>query len=98
MSQNIIIDTETYGQGKLSPRLNCQDMTLGATLKENGVYKEWRTPNEIVNYLINQIEKEKKRHGRSYIWGFNMQYDFYAIFRDYLKNNYFTMPSKNLRP
>lgn len=82
------IDVETMGnENELKPELNCQKFTLGEILMDNGVSYLFTDPNEMVKKLIDLTEKERNRGGRLYIYGWNTQYDFYAIFRDYLKKN-----------
>lgn len=82
-----VIDVETMGKGNLKPILNCQEFTVGELLKDSGVKEVFYEPNDMANRIIELIEKEVKRNGRFYIYGWNIQYDFYAVFRDYLKES-----------
>lgn len=88
--KHIVIDIETYGNGKdgvYKAVKDCQEFTTGEILKDTGVSEVFTDPNKMAKRIIELIEAERKRHGRLYVWGWNTQYDFNGIFRDYLKES-----------
>jgi hypothetical protein len=83
-----VIDVETMGsEDDLKAELNCQKFTVGEILKDTGGKEVFTNPNLMAKRLIEMAEQERKRNGRLYVYGWNTQYDFYAIFRDYLKES-----------
>lgn len=83
----IALDTETYKQdenGLLRPVLDATQFTLGAVKTSNGTTKTFTKPQEMYTWIIDQINTEKKRGHKTYIYAHNHQYDYYA----YAKGNY----------
>ena len=49
--------------------------------------KEFRNRKEMADYIVRLITKNKEWNKRTYIYGHNISYDFYAVFMDYLKES-----------
>lgn len=71
----------------MKPVLDCQEFLIGGLLKGKK-YNCYKSPDEMIKGLFEIIEKEHKRGGKTYVYAHNMQYDFYALFRDKLKENF----------
>ena len=84
----ISIDTETYEfnekEGEFKPVLNSRKFILGCAIVNNNKEYYFYTHTEMAKWLKEQIEQSKHK---VYIYGHNIEYDFYAIFKDELIND-----------
>lgn len=70
----IAVDTETRG-------LNATKFVCGCVATEKGT-KEFFTPIETYDYIIDLVEREAKRGHKTYVYGHRHEYDFYAYAKD----------------
>jgi len=88
----ITIDIETYKWSETEqcyiPILNSQEFTLGAILCE-----EWKQPEFFTNSqdmyarLIQIIQRNAKQKRKTFIYGHNVEYDWYGVAKGHLFDN-----------
>lgn len=86
------IDVETYeyneSTGYYEPVLNARSFTLGCLKLDNGKRYFFTDADEMFNFIMELMDKCKKRRKRLFLYGHNTEYDWYAIAKNNLLKDY----------
>jgi len=84
----IALDTETYKfnekEGVYEPILDAREFALGCIKTDTGITEFFTDREEMWNWLIKLIEKNKLNKKRTFIYGHNIEYDWYGIAKNHL--------------